>query len=151
MHGGPGMHGEPGMGGWRGMHGDGMGMHGGRMGERMLALAGASAEQRTKVHEIMKAAFEDIRKLHEGGQAVHQQMAQLLLAPKIDAAAVEAARQRMSAQHESVSKRMTQAMLDSAAVLTPEQREKIAARMKARKDMMERHRRERETLDPQRK
>jgi Spy/CpxP family protein refolding chaperone len=130
------------------MGGEGMGMLGGahRM-ERMLALVNASPEQRAKVHEIMKATHQDLQKLHEAGRGLHQQMAQLMAAPKVDTAAVEAARQRMLAQHDAVSKRMTQAMLDAGAVLTPEQREKIGARMA----MMERHRKEREALDPPRR
>jgi Spy/CpxP family protein refolding chaperone len=170
MQGGPGMmqHGGPGMpGGMKGQHegmaggmrggmgdrGGMMGMHGGgghRM-ERMLHAAGATPEQRAKVHQIMKAAHEDMQKQHEAGRALHQQMAQLLSAPKLDAAAVEAQRQKLSAQHDAASKRMTQAMLDASAVLTPEQREKMVSTMKARKDMMERHRREREAIDPARR
>lgn len=165
QHGGPGMHG--GMMGQRegmrgGMHG---GMHGGMAGEggmmgmrggghrmeRMLHAAGATPEQRAKVHQIMKAAHDDMQKQHEAGRALHQQMAQLLSAPKLDAAAVEAQRQKLSAQHDATSKRMTQALLDASAVLTPEQREKMVATMKARKDMMERHRREREAIDPARR
>jgi len=151
MQGGPGamQQGGPGMQGGMMAHHEGMGggmrggMHAGGMQhmERMLRAAGATPEQRAKVHQIMKAA-------HEAGRALHQQMAQLLTAPKLDAAAVEAQRQKLSAQHDAVSKRMTQAMLDASAVLTPEQREKMVATMKARKDLMERHRREREALDP---
>jgi Spy/CpxP family protein refolding chaperone len=162
MQGGPGMmqHGGPGMMGKHegmgaGMQGEGgmIGMHGGgghRM-ERMLHAAGASPEQRAKVHQIMKAAHEDMQKQHEAGRGLHQQMAQLLTAPKLDAAAIEAQRQKISAQHDAVSKRMTQAMLDASAVLTPDQREKMVATMKARKEMMERHRREREAIDPARR
>jgi Spy/CpxP family protein refolding chaperone len=40
-----------------------------------------------------------------------------------------------------------QAMLDASAVLTPDQRGKLAERMKQRREMMERHQRERRTLD----
>lgn len=174
MHGGPGMmqHGGPGMQG--GMMGQREGMHGGRHGgkhagmadqggmmgmhgggghrmERMLRASGASPEQRAKMQQIMKVARDDMHKQHEAGRALQQQMAQLLTAPQLDAAAVEAQRQKLSAHHDGVSKRMTQAMLDASAVLTPEQREKMVATMKSRKDMMERHRREREAVDPARR
>ena len=153
---GPGMH-EGGMRGQGGMHREGMGMMGGLHGgqgmrmERMLHAAGATPEQRAKVHQIMKAAREDMHKEMDAGRGMHQQMAQLMTAPKVDAAAVEALRQKMSAHHDAVSKRMTQAMLDAGAVLTPEQRERMAAAGKARKDMMERHRKEREALEPARR
>jgi periplasmic protein CpxP/Spy len=42
----------------------------------------------------------------------------------------------MIQQHDQTSRRMLQAMLDASKVLTPEQRAKIAERMKQRGDMM---------------
>lgn len=133
-HGGHGGHGGP--------HGGGMMMHG-----RMLQSVGATSDQQTRIHDIMKAARDDVRKLHEGAGDLRAQGAQLLAAPTIDARAVEALRVKRLALHDAVSKRMTQAMLDAAAVLTPEQRAKMAEQMGKRRDMMERHRRERDTLD----
>jgi Spy/CpxP family protein refolding chaperone len=47
-----------------------------------------------------------------------------------------------------MSRRVTQAILDASRVLTPEQRAKLAERMKQRRDMAERHRRERTELAP---
>lgn len=133
MPGGPGGH---------GMHGGGMMMHG-----RLLQSVGATADQQTRIHDIMKAAHDDVRKLHEGAGDLRAQGAQLLAAPTIDARAVEALRVKRVALHDAVSKRMTQAMLDAAAVLTPEQRAKMAEQMSKRRDMMERHRRERDAMD----
>ena len=43
---------------------------------------------------------------------------------------------RCSALHEQASKRMLQAMLDAGKVLTPEQRAKLAERMKQRGEIM---------------
>jgi Spy/CpxP family protein refolding chaperone len=71
-------------------------------------------------------------------------MLALLLAPQVDAAAAEALRQQLQARHDGASKRHLQAMLDAGAVLTPEQRQTLAARLNARREMMERHRRERQ-------
>jgi Spy/CpxP family protein refolding chaperone len=131
------------------MHGPGaMGMGGGRMGGAMLDAAGATADQRAKIQSIMKAARDELRAQHEGARALHQQMAQLLSAAQLDPAAIEATRAKIAAQHDAASKRMTQALLDAAAVLTPEQRQKIATQMAARRDTMERHRHEREALTP---
>jgi Spy/CpxP family protein refolding chaperone len=115
--------------------------------ERMLDAVGASAEQKTRVRDIFKAAQDDLRKQHESGQAMHQQMLALLAAPQIDAAAAEALRQQQSARHDAASKRMLTAMLDASAVLTPEQRQKLAERMKSRQEMMQRHHRERQGMD----
>ena len=133
----PGGHGDHG-----GRHGGGMMMHG-----RLLQTVGASADQQTRIQDIMKAARDDVRKLHEGAGDLRAQGAQLLGAPTLDARAVEALRVKRVALHDAVSKRMTQAMLDAAAVLTPEQRAKMAEQMGKRRDMMERHRRERDAMD----
>ena len=129
-------------GGHGGPHGGGMMMHG-----RLLQSVGASADQQTRIHDIMKAARDDVRKLHDGAGDLRAQGVQLLAAPTIDARAVEALRVKRVALHDAVSKRMTQAMLDAAAVLTPEQRAKMAEQMGKRRDMMERHRRERDSMD----
>ena len=74
--------------------------------------------------------------VHATGQTLRQQALTLFAAPTIDAAAIEALRVQMQAQHEQVSKRMSQAMVDSARVLTPEQRAKFAERMKKRQARM---------------
>ena len=118
--------------------------HGGMMmSERMLDSVGASAEQKTKVREILKAAQDEQRQQREAGLALRQQMMALMAAPQIDAAAAEALRQQQQARHDAASKRMLQAMLDVQAVLTPEQRAKMVETMKARQEMMGRHQRER--------
>ena len=54
----------------------------------------------------------------------------------LPAAAAEQVRQQMLAQHDQVSKRTLQAMLDASKVLTPEQRAKLGDRMKQRSDTM---------------
>jgi Spy/CpxP family protein refolding chaperone len=116
------------------------------MSERLLDAVGASDEQKTRVRDILKASRDEQRSQHEAGRALHQQMMQLLAAPQIDAAAAEALRQQQLARHDAASKRRLQAMLDVQAVLTPEQRVKLAAQMKTRQDMMERHQRERPAM-----
>ncbi len=150
MPGGPGMHREGGMrgGGDGGGH---MGPGGGRRMQMMLDVANASPEQRSKVQQIMSAAHNDMRQQHQAHRASHQQMAQLLSAPQLDPAAIEAARQRSAAQREAQSKRMTQAMIDASAVLTPEQRQKVAGQMNMQREMSERHSRERDALAPARR
>ena len=131
-----------------GMHGGQMGMHGGPMvSDRLLDAVGATADQKTRVHDIFKAAQDDMRKQREAGGDLRQQMMQLMTAPQVDAAAAEALRQQQLARHDVASKRMLQAMLDARAVLTPEQRQKLAERMKSRHQMMDRHQRERQSVD----
>lgn len=161
MGGGWGMGGGPGMsGGGPGMHmgyGEGAGpggRHFGPGGAAMfgpaLDVAGATPDQRARIFEIVKTARADLQQQHRAGRALRDEMGRLMTAPALDAAAVEVARQKMLAHHDTVSRRMTQAMLDASAVLTAEQRQKVQNFWTTRRDMMERHRRERDALWPQR-
>lgn len=117
------------------------------MAERALDAVGASAEQKTRVRDIFKAARDDVRQQRDEGRALRQQMMALMAAPQIDAVAAESLRQQQQARHDAASKRWLQAMLDAQAVLTPEQRQKLAERLKARHEMMQRHQRERRSAD----
>ena len=133
-----------------GMHrgGMGMGMGLGMIGHgRLLDSVGASTDQKARIHDIFKAAHDDLRAQHQAGRVLHEDMAKLLAAPTVDAYAVEALRQKIEAQHDAHSKRMTRAMIDASTVLTPEQRQKLAERMGQQRAMMERHQRERQSMD----
>lgn len=117
--------------------GMGMGMPGVTIPERLLDKVGASAEQKTRLREIAKAAGDDLRSQREAGQALHEKMLALMAAPQVDAAAAEALRQQQLARHDAVTKRAMQAMLDVQAVLTPAQRTQIAEHMAARHKRMQ--------------
>ena len=71
----------------------------------------------------------------------------LFAQPTVDANALEALRDKQMAQHIEASKRMTAAMLEISRVLTPEQRKQMADYMLQRRDMMQRHQRERRGID----
>lgn len=157
MGGGPGMgHGGPGAhhalhpaharhaahGPMRG--GDGMAM---RMSERMLEQVGATPEQRAQIRRIMESARADLRAGHEAARGQRGKLAELMAQPQVDTAAVEALRKEMVARHDAASRRMTQAMLDAGQVLTPEQRQKLAAHAQQRREMMQRHHQERRALE----
>jgi Spy/CpxP family protein refolding chaperone len=130
--GGPGGPGGPGMGG----PGGGPGMMSGRRIDHMLDGLNATEAQRTQIKQIMQAAATDMKAQREAGRALHERAAQIFAAPTVDAAAAESVRQQMVQQHDQGSRRMLQAMLDAAKVLSPEQRAKLAERMKQRGDMM---------------
>lgn len=105
-------------------------MMGGRL-EHMLDMVDATDAQRAQIKQIMAAAKQDLKQQpNVGGRGLQAQRMALLTAPNVDAAAIEALRLQTSAQHEAVSKRMSQAMVDAARVLTPEQRAKLAERLK---------------------
>lgn len=138
---GPGHHGGgPGM-MWGGPMGGGRGM------DRMLDEVGASDAQKAQIRQIMKSAFDELRAQREQNRGLHDRAMEVFTAPNVDANAAEAVRQQMLQQHDQASKRMTQAMLEVSRVLTPEQRTKMAERMKQRREQMrermQKHRAER--------
>jgi len=122
-------------------HGDG------RMLERMLDGVNASADQRSRIHEIMKSATTDLRAQREASRGMREQLMTLFAQPTVDARAVETVRQQMLQQHDQSSRRWMQALLDASAVLTPQQRTQLAERMKQRGERMQRHQQERGTLE----
>jgi len=119
----------------------------GRMADRILDSVSASDAQRAQVKQIMQAAATDLRAQREAGRGLREQTMQLFTQPTVDAATAESLRQQMLAQHDQASRRMMQAMLEVSKVLTPEQRAQLAERTKQRRDMFERHRRERQSID----
>jgi len=141
----PGM-GERGMGtGHHGMH-DGMGgammfrgspEHMARMVDHMLDGLDATDAQRAQIKQIASAAATDLRTQAEAGRGLRQRALQAFTAPNVDPAAVEQVRQQMLQQHDQMSRRMTQAMLDVARVLTPEQRARLGERIRDRQARLE--------------
>jgi len=140
-----GMHGwaeHHGMGGMH--HGMGGGMmfrgspeHMGRMIDHMLDGLNATDAQRGQIKQIAAGAAADMKAQSEAGRALRQRAMQAFTAPTIDAAAVEQVRQQMLQQHDQMSRRMTQAMLDVARVLTPEQRARLGERLRDRQARMD--------------
>jgi Spy/CpxP family protein refolding chaperone len=142
--GGAGAHRHAMMSGEHGHHGGGMDM---KWSGRMLDAVKATPEQRAQIQKIMEGARTDLQAQREAGKTLRGQLMQAMAQPNIDANAVEQVRQRMLAQHDQVSKRRMQAMVDAGRVLTPEQRKQLSDRMSQRRDMMERHHRERRALE----
>ena len=124
--------GRPGM-----MHFGGSPEHMMRGIDPMLDGLNATDAQRTQIKQIVQAAATDLKAQHEGGRALRQKALQIFAAPNVDAAGAEALRQQMSAQHDQASKRMLALMLDVSKVLTPEQRVKLAERVKNRGAQMQ--------------
>lgn len=139
-HGGKHHHGHHDMKGAMKMGGPMMGgafAMGGRGMERMLTDLKATDAQRAQIKQITGAARTDLAKLHADHGKLHQQAMSLLTQPKIDTAAAEKLRLQMLAHHDTVSKRMMTAMLETAQVLTPEQRSQLAQKLKARQERRE--------------
>ena len=131
---------QPMMGGHEG-HGGMHEGHGGlgRMFDNMLDGLNATDAQRAQIKQIATAAETDLKVQRDVGRALHEKQMQIFAAPNVDAAAAESVRAQLSAQHDQASRRMNQAMLDAAKVLTPEQRAKLGDRMKQRQAQMNDH------------
>jgi periplasmic protein CpxP/Spy len=120
-------------------------MHG-RMLEHMLDSVQATDAQRAQIRQIAEATKADMKGQREQHRALREQGMKVFTQPNVDANAVEALRQQMLAQHDQASKRRMAAMLEISRVLTPEQRQQLAERSAQRREMRERHMRERAQL-----
>ena len=142
---------QPGMEGMGGMHPGmmgGPGMFMGRRLDRMLDGVAASDAQRAQIRQIAQTAAADLMAQRAAGRGLRAQGLQIFAAPNVDAAAAESLRQQMLAQHDQASRRMLQAMLDVANVLTPEQRMKLAESARQHSEQMRNRMRERAPRTP---
>jgi Spy/CpxP family protein refolding chaperone len=104
---------------------------------RLVKDIGGTPEQKTRLVAIASAARADLQPLREQARQARLKAMDLLAAPSIDKAALEQLRMTQQQLSDASSRRRLQAMIEAADVLTPEQRLKVAARMKQR---MERRR-----------
>ena len=125
MHGG---FGEHNMGGMGGMRGEG-GPFASRMIERIGDKVNATDEQKKKLGEIATKLNEGQTDRQTAMQSMRQKSIELLSANPIDTNALEQVRASQIQFMDEQSKRMSQAMLEAAQVLTPEQRAQLAKMM----------------------
>jgi protein CpxP len=97
-----------------------------RMTKHMAIEIDATSDQQVKIANIAKAAATDLRVLRDKAHAARTQAVALLTAPTIDRSAIDRLRTEQMALAETASKRIAQALADTAEVLNPEQRRKIA-------------------------
>jgi periplasmic protein CpxP/Spy len=100
--------------------------------DRVLTEAGATAEQKARIHTIMKGGLAAMGPLHGKLSDTHRQVHDILMAPSVDRAALERLRAERIADIDQASKVMVAALADSAEVLTPAQRAKLGAAMAER-------------------
>jgi Spy/CpxP family protein refolding chaperone len=129
--------GAGGHGGWRGgMHDADPAVAARRldaMVSYMLAAVDATAEQRAKIAAIFRRTADELKGSRQQHMQARRQTMTLLTAPEIDRAALEKLRGEQIRLAESTSQRMLQAMIESAEVLTPEQRTQLQARWQQRR------------------
>lgn len=101
---------------------------------RMLGLVDASTEQKQKVRAIFEKAATDLYASREQRRANRRATAEALAAATIDKAKIEQLRADRMKLADGTSKRLTDAVVEAAEVLTPAQRADLAARFQRRGD-----------------
>ncbi|WP_246154222.1 periplasmic heavy metal sensor [Methylobacterium oryzihabitans] len=107
------------------------------MARRALDGVGATSDQENKVHDIIASAFTAMQKEAKSDDDTRRRLADLLKAPSVDRAAIEALRGETMRSLDARSKIVAGALADAAGQLSAEQRTQLADRMAA---MMERRR-----------
>ena len=103
-----------------------------QMIERIADKVNATDEQKKKLNEIASRLNQDQTTRRTAMQSMRQKTIELLSANPIDTAAVEQVRASQIQFMDEQSKQMSQAMIEAAQVLTPEQRAQLANRMSMR-------------------
>jgi Spy/CpxP family protein refolding chaperone len=102
------------------------------MADRVIDAVDGTAEQRQRIQAIARAASDDLVPLGERTRTARRQSVELLAAATVDRAAIEALRADQIALADTASRRIAQALADTAEVLTPQQRTKLAERLQRR-------------------
>lgn len=103
-----------------------------RMVRHFAVEVDATPAQQEKLTAIAKSAAKDLMPLREKFIAGRKQAIGLIGAASVDRDAVERLRAAQIQLADAASQRLTQALADVAEVLTPAQREKIAAHIQER-------------------
>lgn len=109
----------------------------GRMLDHMLDGLNATDAQRAQIKQIMAQAAADMKAQGQAARDLRQRGMQVLTAPAVDANAAEQVRLQAMQLHDQMSRRMTQAMVAAASVLTPDQRAAIGKRLQERQARMD--------------
>lgn len=104
--------------------------------EHMSKIVGATDEQKAKLLTIAEGSAKNMQALHEKQRDLHKREMDLMTAATIDRNAINRLNAEQAANHDALRQIRDKAQLDSAEVLTAEQRTKLASNMKNR---MEQH------------
>lgn len=120
--------------------GGGMGMgFAERRFERMMSEIGASAEQADRLRDIFESVHEDLMPERSDFHSFREELASLIASPRIDRAAAERLRAERVEAIDRASRRLTDAVLEAAEVLTPEQRVALVEKFEERRWHGRRH------------
>ena len=112
--------------------GHGPGMHERMQGriDRILTEVGASDTQKSQVKSIWAGLGPQLKAAHQQHAQLREQIEQALTAQTIDGAAIEKLRQQSVQSIDKTSSLLTQGMVATAQVLTPDQRQKAIAELR---------------------
>ena len=97
--------------------------------EHLLTAAGASDAQKTQIHGIWEGLRPQLKPLRLQAADLRRQLGATIAAPTVDVARVEQLRKQSMETMDKISALMTQGMVQSAQVLTPEQRKAVLSRV----------------------
>jgi Spy/CpxP family protein refolding chaperone len=100
-----------------------------RMVRHLAIEMDATNEQTDKLRAIVKATVKDLVPLRDKIKSARERARALLTAPTIDRAAIDQLRAEQLANMDAASRRIAQALGDSAEILSVEQRRKLADRL----------------------
>jgi periplasmic protein CpxP/Spy len=132
-------HGFGGGGGPDGMFGGGGGGFMAFKVERMLDRVGATDGQKAQIKAIWVGLRPQFKATHEQHAKLRQQITQVMTAPTIDPAAAEKLRQQSVQLMDKTSSVITHGLVETARVLTPDQRKQIAAEMQKQAERRRAH------------
>ena len=118
------------------------GGHEGFMAFRMhkiLDKVGATDAQKAQIKTIWEGLRPQLKTLHQQHAALRQQITQAMTASTIDAAAIEKLRQQSVGVIDKVSATVTQGFVQTAQVLTPDQRKQAAAEIEKERENRRAH------------
>jgi Spy/CpxP family protein refolding chaperone len=126
-------HGVPGHGGHGGhcgLHGKAGKLHVQMVTDQVLRVAEATPEQRSKVEALLEKGFADHARYREQHEELRAEALEIFTADTIDRGRLEALRAKHMQFAEQGSQHLTQVLGDVAEVLTPAQRQKLAAHVR---------------------
>jgi Spy/CpxP family protein refolding chaperone len=94
---------------------------------KVLDKVGASDAQKAQIKGIWEGLRPQLKTLRQQHEGLHEQITQAMTAATIDPAAIEKLRQQSVSVMDKLSVVMTQGFVESARVLTPDQRKQAAA------------------------
>jgi protein CpxP len=118
--------------------GGGEGPMAGRM-HHMLDKVGATDGQRAQIKAVWEGIKPQLKALHAQHAQLREQLTQALTAQTIDPAAVEKLRQQSVQTMDKVSSALTHGFVETARVLTPEQRKQVAAELQKESEHRHEH------------